>query len=148
MHRYLIPIIFLFSPAVDATGIYHWVDDEGRTHYGDSYTPGAEPLEISVDQPNAQQLKTYREQQQALKRVITQQAAERKEMQFQHQRTAQRIVQRRVKAQRYCTKLHDQLDSVEASWEVKRRRGYQAADKRNYTARRDRLREDITESCR
>ncbi len=147
MHQYLIAIVFFFSPVAIAASIYHWVDAEGRSHYGDAYTPGAQPLEISPEQPNVEQLQAYRAQQQALKKVLTQQAAQRKEMDSRREQVAKRASVSRLKAQKGCSALRDQLDSLEAGWEVKRRRGYQTADKRNFTARRDRLRASISESC-
>ncbi len=147
MHRFIIPVFFLFSPVVIAAAVYRWVDDEGRIHYSDTYTPGARPVDVSVGAPDAQQAAEHRARQQTLRQVVTQQAKRRRSMESRREQIARRIGSGRLQQQQTCLNLQKQLDSLQASWEIKRRRGYQAADKRKFTARRAGLRQQLSDSC-
>lgn len=45
---YLANLIFLFSSAVTAeTKIYHWVDEQGNSHFSDTAVPGTEEVHVS-----------------------------------------------------------------------------------------------------
>lgn len=45
----LATLIFLFSSSstLAETKIYHWVDEDGKTHYADTATPGTEKIQVS-----------------------------------------------------------------------------------------------------
>ena len=148
MHKFLIPVVFLYSSAAIAEGIYHWVDDEGKSHYGDTYTPGAAPLKLPGDRPSATQVQTYRAQQKLLERVVTQQASDRRAREVTRTKQAEKLARIKLKDQQRCAGLRDQLDKVNTQWSAKRRQGYVAEDKRNYLSKRKRMREQITKHCR
>ena len=64
----LVSLIFFFSSVVTAeTKIYHWVDEQGKSHFSDTAAPGQAVEEISVNNQNLLFNNTAQEQPEAKK---------------------------------------------------------------------------------
>jgi hypothetical protein len=100
-------LLVLGAAALQA-GVYRWVDDQGRVHYGDKPpTVGAEELEVPVQKPETNATEAKSEEQRALER-------ERLLQRFQEDRDkkreqAKKRAEEKAERKRLCALAKDQL---------------------------------------
>ena len=127
---------------------YHWIDDQGLPHFGDRYTSGARVIELTPEKPNPQQLKQHQERQKTLRQTLKQQSAARHRETSALAAAAGKRAQEKAKSTALCGKWRTRLADLNAEWEIKRRRGYKAQDKRNYLEKRVFLRQQTAAHCK
>jgi hypothetical protein len=101
----------LLMGGVHAAGVYKWVDEQGRVHYGDR-APGDSARELKIrPRGTTGPVPSETQRRERTRRLLDVFAEERRERKEQ----AERERQRRAQAVEYCARARDRLRNLERS---------------------------------
>jgi hypothetical protein len=144
MNRFLLFIACLYLSSNVSAEIYKWVDDQGRTHYGDKPAGEADPLQVDVSKKGHMDSGVDRaEKRQRLLNAM-------QEDRYRKQQQAEKQREQKQYAQRQCTLARDRLKQYESVGYLYRldkdgNRIVMPTEKRDQLT--EKLRDDIRKNC-
>lgn len=143
--RALLTLLFL-SPAASLAEVYRWVDEEGRTHFGDRPPAQATSQEIKVESSPARVDNAARDRQQKMNVFLEQKQQER-----DRQRAADAKAEKHAaKRAELCAKLRARLkhlDSVSTFYNLNEQGERVFVSESENTRIRERFRKKVEETC-
>jgi len=138
--------LLVLSPAVSVAEVYRWVDEDGRTHFGDRPPTQAASQEVKVESAPARVDNSARDRQQKVNAFLEQKQQERDQ-----QRAADAKAEKRAaKRAEQCTKLRARLkhmDSVSTFYNLNEQGERVFVSESENTRIRERFRKKVEESC-
>jgi hypothetical protein len=107
--RMLFAFSLFFSATLNAD-IYRWVDDQGRTHFGDRPSPQVASQKLQTESASGEAGASTQERQQRIKTFIEQKQRERE----RQQAARAKAEQSEAKQIKYCKKLRSRLKYMES----------------------------------
>lgn len=138
--------LLVLSPAVSVAEVYRWVDEDGRTHFGDRPPTQAASQEVKVESAPARVDNSARDRQQKVNAFLEQKQQERDQ-----QRAADAKAEKRAaKRAEQCTKLRARLkhmDSISTFYNLNEQGERVFVSESENTRIRERFRKKVEESC-
>lgn len=144
MNRIILFLACLYLSSNASAEIYKWVDDQGRTHYGDKPADEADSMEVDVSKKGHMDSDTDRAEKRQRLLNAMQEDRLRKQQEADKQREQQQY------AQRQCTLARDRLKQYESVGYLYRldkdgNRIVMPTEKRDQLT--EQLRSDIRKNC-
>lgn len=145
LFRALLTLLVL-SPAVSVAEVYRWVDEDGRTHFGDRPPTQAASQEVKVESAPARVDNSARDRQQKVNAFLEQKQQERDQ-----QRVADAKAEKQAaKRAEQCSKLRARLkymDSVSTFYNLNEQGERVFVSESENTRIRERFRRKVEETC-
>ncbi len=138
--------LLILSPAVSVAEVYRWVDEDGRTHFGDRPPTQAASQEVKVESAPARVDNSARDRQQKVNAFLEQKQQERDQ-----QRAADAKAEKQAaKRAEQCTKLRARLkymDSVSTFYNLNEQGERVFVSESENTRIREQFRRKVEETC-
>lgn len=138
--------LLILSPAVSVAEVYRWVDEDGRTHFGDRPPTQAASQEVKVESAPARVDNSARDRQQKVNAFLEQKQQERDQ-----QRVADAKAEKQAaKRAEQCSKLRARLkymDSVSTFYNLNEQGERVFVSESENTRIRERFRKKVEETC-
>ncbi|MFL1468190.1 DUF4124 domain-containing protein [Marinobacter sp. DUT-3] len=138
--------LLILSPAVSVAEVYRWVDEDGRTHFGDRPPTQAASQEVKVESAPARVDNSARDRQQKVNAFLEQKQQERDQ-----QRAADAKAEKQAaKRAEQCSKLRARLkymDSVSTFYNLNEQGERVFVSESENTRIRERFRKKVEETC-
>ncbi len=109
--KYLTLLFFLIAPIIAYAGVYKWVDENGKVHYGDQPQASKPAVEMNIDDTASTPSYSDDELSREEKRERLLQSMEEDRVEKQEQREKQKAV--KEKNRQRCNRYRDQMRHIE-----------------------------------